>query len=215
MPKAKADAKSVELLKLIAQLRAHVDIHRIIALNVDALHGSEMSTAFIGYLQKSAHEALAIYICKIFESSGRNELNSIPGIIGSLSPLNLSEAQKRDFAAFGRMYGNHAIPVEVVSYLRATFGLFCGVHSDSLLRLKEFRDTIGAHSDSKAAIKALPSHAEFEILFSFANDFYRLIARAIHGFGPATIPRAVGPGFIKLMQLVGMQSPRFDFNADE
>lgn len=215
MPNPKTDAKNIELLKMVAQLRDHIDIHRVIGLNVGALHEAAMSTAFLGYLQKSAHEALALYICKIFESSGRNELNSIPGIIDSLPSLSLSEAQKRDFAAFGQKYGTHAPPREAVSYLRGTFGLFCGLHSEPLRRLRVFRDTIGAHSDSKAAIKALPSHAEFEVLFSFANDFYRLVAGSIHGVGPAVVPRAVGHGFVRLLKSVGVQSPRFDFDGDD
>jgi hypothetical protein len=86
----KTDKKNIELIKLLAQLRDHIDIHRIIGLNVDSLRNSDISNAFIGYLQKAAQESLAIYFCKIFESSTRNELNSIPGIIGSLPPTALS-----------------------------------------------------------------------------------------------------------------------------
>ena len=214
MRRLKPDAKNVELVKMIAQLRDHIDIHRVIGLNLEALRASNMSEALLGYLQKSAHEALAIYICKIFESSVRNELNSIPGIIESLPTLPLSDVQKRDFAAFGRKYGNHAPSSEAVSYLKGTFGLFCEVHSDSLRRLKLFRDTIGAHSDSKAAIKSLPSHDEFEAFFHFANDFYQLVARSINGVGPAVIPRKVGHGFIRLMESLGIPGARFDFEKD-
>lgn len=212
MHNPKADAKNIELLKLIGQLRDHIDIHRIIGLNLEALRQSEMSGALLGYLKKSAHEALATYICKIFESSGRNELNSIPGLIESLPATPLSDAQKRDFADFGRTYGNHAPPTEAKSYLKGTFGLFCGIHFDSLARLKLFRDTIGAHSDFKASIKFLPSHAEFENLFNFSNDFYRLIARSMHSIGPAVIPRAVGQGFLRLIESQGVKAPRFDFD---
>ena len=215
MRNSKADARNVELLKLIAQLRDHLDIHRIIGLNLGKLRESRMSAALLGYFQKSAHEALAIYICKIFESSARNELNSIPGIMESLPTLSLSDVQKRDFAAFGRKYGNHAPPTEAVSYLKGTFGLFGGMHSGSLRRLKLFRDSIGAHSDSKAAIKSLPSHAEFQSFFDFANDFYQLVAGYINGVGPAMIPRAVGHGFIRLMESLGAQGAKFDFDADD
>ena len=84
MMNPKTDSKNIELLKLVAQLRDHIDVHRIIGLNVAAMGASTISAALLGYLQKSAHEGLAIYICKIFESSNRNHLNSIPGIIESL-----------------------------------------------------------------------------------------------------------------------------------
>jgi len=81
----KTNRKNVQLVKLLGQLRDHIDIHRIIGLNVDAIRGRAMGGALLGYLQKSAHESLAIYICKIYESSARNDLNSIPGIIASLA----------------------------------------------------------------------------------------------------------------------------------
>ena len=83
----KTDKKNIEIIKLVAQLRDHIDIHRIIGLNVDSLQNSDISNAFIGYLQKAAQESLAIYFCKIFESSTRNELNSISGIVDSLPHL--------------------------------------------------------------------------------------------------------------------------------
>lgn len=36
----------------------------------------------------------------------------------------------------------------------------------------------------------LPSHAELETLFNFANDFYALITRSIHSVGPAGFERS-------------------------
>ena len=215
MHKKKADGKNSALIELVAQLRDHIDLHRIIGLNVAALRNSDISDAFLGYLQKSAHESLAIYICKIFESSTRNELNSIPGIIESLPLTHLGDKQKREFATFAKRYGNHSDPTEARSYLKGTFGLFCGIHSESLDRLKKFRDTIGAHSDSKAAIRSLPSHAEFEILFSFANDFYELVSDSISNVGPASIPRRAGRGFIRLIESMGVQAAKFDFDEEK
>jgi len=211
----KTDKKNIELIKLVAQLRDHIDIHRIIGLNVDSLRNSDISNAFIGYLQKAAQESLAIYFCKIFESSIRNELNSIPGIIDSLPPTALSVDQRSEFFAFGKKYGNGAEPTEAKSNLKETFGLFCGIHSRSLDRLKEFRDTIGAHSDSKAALDSLPSHAEFENLYSFAADFYGLVSRFIINADPAMVPRQACKGFVKLMESMGIKAPKFDFDADE
>jgi len=91
----KTDEKNIQLLRLLAQLRDHIDIHRIIGLNVGALREGQISGALLGYLQKSAHESLAIYICKIFESSTRNDLNSIPGIIESIPATPVSDVQGR------------------------------------------------------------------------------------------------------------------------
>ena len=154
MHKAKTDGKNIELLKLVAQLRDHIDLYRIIGLNVDALR-DPIGSALLGYLAKSAQESIAMYICKIFESSARNELNSIPGIIESLPSTPLSADQQREFAVFGERYGNHSDPIEQSSYLKGTLGHFCGIQSEPLAGLKEFRDKIGAHSDSTANIKFL------------------------------------------------------------
>jgi hypothetical protein len=209
------DIKNIELVKLIAQLRDHIDIYRIIGLNNAALRKTDVSSAFLGYFQKSAQESLAIYICKIFESSTRNELNSIPGIIESLPFIRLSVEQKREFAIFGKRYENHSEPIEAMPYLKGTLGLFCGLHFESLEQLKKFRDTIGAHSDSKAAINALPSLAEFEIFFSFARDFYGLVSRSICNVGPALVPRQAGPGFLRIIQALGVQAAKFDFDDEK
>jgi len=215
MRKTTTDDKNVELLKMISHLRDHIDIQRIIGLNAVALRNSNISRALLGHIQMSALDSTAIYICKIFEASARNELNSIPGIINSLARTPLSVKQKQDFSTFGRKYGNHLEPTEGKSYLDGTFGLFRGLHSASLNQLKEFRDTIGAHSDSTATIKVLPSHAEFESFFNFAYDFYALISRSINNVGPAHIPGKVGAGLRKLIETMGVKSAKFDFGPNE
>jgi len=209
------DKKNIELIKLIAQLRDHIDIHRVIGLNVDALCESGISNAFLGYLQKTAQESLAIYFCKIFESSTRYELNSISGIIDSLPSIALSAEQRAALIGFGKKHGNDADPTDAKSYLSETYRIFCGIHSGSLDRLKEFRDTIGAHSDSKAAIESLPSHAEFEILYSFAADFYGFVSRSLINTGPAMVPRRAGRGLVRLIESMGVRTSKFDFDADE
>lgn len=211
---SKTDARNIELVKLIAQLRDHIDVQRIIGLNVEALRDTGISNALLGYLQKTAHEASAIYFCKIFESSTRNELNSIAGIIDSIPQSALTDEQKREFSAFGRRYGNGAVPLEAKPYLKDTLSHVLDLHREAFGRLKEFRDTIGAHSDANASIKSLPSHAEFEALFQFASDFYQLVYRSINGVGPASIPRKVGRGLIRLMESMGARTPAFDFKEE-
>jgi len=212
---SKTDNKNIELLKLTSHLRDHIDVERIIGLNADALRRSDISAALLGHLQMSALDSLAICICKMFESSNRNELNSIPGIIASLAGMNLSENQREQFSVFGRKYGNRCEPVEGRSSLEGTFGLFCGVHSESLNRLKEFRDRFGAHSESRAAIKSLPPQAELECFFEFARDFYEIISRSVNNVGPAVIPRKVGHGLVRLIESMGVRPAKFYFDEED
>jgi hypothetical protein len=97
MDKTKTEGKNKALFELVAQLRDHIDIRYIIRWNYDALLNSDINRAFLAYLRTSAHESLAIYICKIYESpSTRNELNSIPGIIESLPLTPLTDTQVRE-----------------------------------------------------------------------------------------------------------------------
>jgi hypothetical protein len=212
---SKTDEKNIQLLKLLAQLRDHIDIHRIIGLNVGALREGRISDALLGYLQKAAHESLAIYICKVFEASTRNDLNSIPGIIDSIPATAVSDMQRLELAAFGKKYGQEVAAADAKSFLQDTFDRFRAAHAESLGRLKEFRDTIGAHSDYDADITSLPSHAEFEALFSFAKDFYEVVSHSIIKSGPAVIPRMVGRGFVKLIGSLGVPAPKFDFEDEE
>ena len=203
--------KSVELAKQLSMLRDHIDVHRIIGINFDALQQSDISPAFAGYLQATAHNSLAIGIRKLFEPSGRNDLNSIRGVIDTIEmPRPPSEALKA-LANFGAKYGNAASPDDVKAFLGATFDLFCVANSAALERLKVYRDTVGAHSEYKASRDALPSHAEFESLYSFAADLYGVVAREILGVVPAPIPRTTGLGLLRILESLGVTDPHFDF----
>jgi hypothetical protein len=212
---SKTDKKNIELSRLLYQLREDIDVERIIGLNVDALRDSEISNALGGYLQKTAQESLALYFRKIFELPDGHSLNSIPGIISSIPETPLSGDHVTAFLGFGGKYGNKANPSQAKSYLNKTFNQFRKRHSVSLKLLKNFRDTVGAHSDSDSNSKFLPSHDEFEKLYTFAVDFYNLVARYVISSGPATIPRGAGSGLVRLMKSMGIQNPKTDFDVNE
>lgn len=210
---SETDRKNIELSKLLYQIRADIDVERIIGLNVGGLRNSEISQALIWYLQKTAQESLALYFCKIFELPDGYSLNSIAGIIGSLPAMPVSGNQATAFVDFGRKYGNTKNPSEVKPYLMKTFNLFRKQYSVSLKMLKDFRDTVGAHSDSESNSEFLPSRDECEKLYSFAVEFYNLIARYVIKAGPAPIPRDVGNGLVRLMKSMGVQNPKIDFDV--
>jgi len=132
----KADKKNVELRRLVGHLRDHIDVYRIIGINHDALKESSISGVLLGHLQKSAHESAALIICKIFESSQRNDLNSISGVIESLRPTPIKGSQVTEFAVFGEKYGTCSKATEAKAFLLGTFGLFCGIHSRALDQFK-------------------------------------------------------------------------------
>jgi len=215
MRDTKTDSKSIALAKtLLLQLRGDIDLHRLIGLNIKGLRRSNISSALLRHIQKLAHGSIALCICKMFEDSKRNELDSIPAIIESLPSLRLSPEQIHKIEEFGLRYGNSSDLSDVKSYLRGTFGLFIGMHSITFERLKKYRDKIGAHSESNIQINSLPSHAEFEIIYSFARQFYEVVSRNIIDVGPAPIRGYVGKGFFKLMESMGLEDPLFDFQDE-
>jgi hypothetical protein len=212
---SKLDQKSIGLILILSRLRDAIDIHRIISANAKEIKETSVSQALFGYLQISALESVAICFCKVFEVERRNELKSIPGIIRALPSLALEPQQTDQFADFGRKYGNSGDPIDPKAFLQQTLEMFLSAHSDEISQFKEFRDTIGAHSDLDASRETLPSHAEFEALFAFALDFYELVAGAIIGVGPASPTRRVGRGLLKLLQSLGVPNPRSDFPAEQ
>jgi hypothetical protein len=59
------------------------------------------------------------------------------------------------------------------------------------------------------------AHAEFEALYGFAYDFYALVSDSVTGFGSATVPRGVGPGFVRLAESLGAETLKLDFDEDK
>lgn len=212
---SKTDKKNFQLRGQLVRLRHHIDVDRIIGLNVDAITSSKLSNELFGHLQNSAVEALAIHLCKIYESSQRNDLSSIPGIIESLTPTPVSTESRPRFEAFGRRYGDGAPVGDSKSLLQGTFGFFAGLHSAPLSQLRVFRDKIGAHAEYNARPAGLPTHAELEELYSFAYDFYAIVSRDIVGVSPAQLPSNVGKGLIALLNEFGLDGVQFDFPAEE
>lgn len=207
----KTDTKNIALARRVRQLRNDIDLHRLIGLNSKALKKSAISNSLLGHIQNLAHGSIAVCVCKIYEDPKRNELDSIPAIIESLPALGLTAEQQKKLSEFGTRYGNPSKLTDPRSYLKNTLSLFMGMHAAAFERMKKYRDKIGAHSESKATITSLPSHDEFEAFFSFAKDFYEIVSGAIIDAAPDETTGRVGKGFLKLMQSMGIDQPRFDF----
>lgn len=209
------DKKSIELVKQLARLRNHIDIQRIIGLNVPAIRESALSEALVGYIQVTALESLAMQIAKIYERNKEFELNSIPGVLDSLQEFDANPNQLAAIAVFGAKYENDENPESAHSHLRNTYRRFTNKHKRSFEMLRHFRNKFGAHSEHNAERKDLPSQFDFEVLFEFAYEFYHLVASSIVGVGPAEIPGKAGAGLIRLLGAAGLHNLRRDFEPDE
>jgi hypothetical protein len=204
------DPKNVALVKLVYRLRQDIDLYRVVGLNADSLRQAGVGVGFWSYLQQLAHESVALTICRIYEKEQRYPLNSIPSIINIL-PCECSIDEISAVLKFSRKFGTIKDVTSVREILAAVFESVCRDHAESLQKLKIYRDKFGAHSEDGAELKPLPSLAEFESLFEFANEFYRLVSDTLLGFGPAPIVETVGRSAVMVMARLGIQNPRFDF----
>ena len=208
---SKIDKKNRGLELLLKTFRDSIDLQRLIGLNHDELKASNIDSQFLGFIQYLAINSVAMCVCKIYEDSKHHELDSIPSIIKSLPKTsNLTSKQQQKLIKFGKQYGISSKPTELKSYLKGTLGLFLGLHSEEFEMFRIYRNKIGAHKDSKKARLQLPSDIEFEAFFSFAKNFYEIVAEIIIKTVPTRFNKKTGEALIKLMETMGIENPRED-----
>ena len=216
MARTHLDRKNVALGTLIYRLRQGIDVYRIIALNAGAakrLGGHKVSGAFFGYVQLLSLESIALTICKIFDYENPKKpyrVNSIDGIMVRIAKHKFTAVQFKQVECFGRAHGNAAC-ADPVEFLRDTASSFRKQHAVALKLLRDFRNQQAAHSQLGAKFKNLPSIDEFELIFDFANDFYRLISDGILNVGPASFAPHAGTGLLNTFKNLGLTDAQFDF----
>jgi len=206
-PTAKVDQKTGHLATLVYRLRQDIDLYRVVGLNAAAIKKYGISQAFWGQVQMHAHESVSLTVCKIFEAEKRNDLNSIPGIIGAL-PESVTAIQRARVEAFGRTYGVTSSCVAVRPYLNGVYAVFTAGVDEALEMLKTYRDQYGAHSQYRPTpMPSGPSLDEFD----FAYRFYCLAREHFADTSPALMGRHVGFGTTKVLEQLGIRKPKFDF----
>lgn len=217
MTRTHLDRKNVELGKLIYRLRQAIDVHRIVGLNTAAarrLGGHKISGYLLWYVQLLALESIPLTICKIFDYENPKKpykLNSISGVMARLAKHKYTAIHAKNVERFGRRYGNTAACSEPAAFLNDTIAVFRRTHRDALRRMRQFRNQFVAHSQFGAKIETLPSIDEFEAIFDFCADFYKLIGAGILDIGPAAFPPHVGTGLLHTLRNLGLTDAQFDF----
>lgn len=217
MPRTHLDRKNLNLAKLLYRLRQSIDVYRVIGLNTAAakqMGAESISPAFFGYCQEVAQDEIALGVCKIFEyeKRGGHKANSISGVMARLDKHRFTAIQAKNVERFGQKYGNKATCTKPTEYLRDTVRAFKKQHERSLQRLRDFRNQYVAHSQFDAKkVKSLPSLDEYEAIFDFAADFYRLVSGGILNIGPAFISPRAGMGVLHTLKKLGLTDAKFDF----
>jgi hypothetical protein len=207
------DQRNIQLSKLIYQLKQDLELYRVIGLNTAQLKEHGGSNNFWAHIQHLAQQSIGLTVCKIYESKKRNDLNSIPGIIGALDSTLPTPAQ-REVEKFGRKFLGEKFPGHEPN-LKNIFDVFCSTNKSSLDALKTFRDKIGAHSEHIFSMESLPSIESFESLLGFAESFYCVVSESILGIGPARFDSHIGKGALRVMRKLGIEDPTFDFDEPE
>ena len=212
MARTKLDRKTSELGKLVFRLRQDIDVARIIGLNVRGLRKLDVGRVFFGYSQVAAVESIAIGICKIYEKvSPPFDPNCIEAVLIRLEKYSLSPLQAKAIERFGRKYGNVLACKDPHDFLRKTLSDFRAQHAPALKSLRTFRNKAAAHSEFGFKRVSLPSHNEFEALFAFAEDFYRLVHDSVNGVGPALMSSTVGSSLHKVIIRLGVTKAAYHF----
>lgn len=223
MARTHLDRKNVALAGTIHRLRQAIDVYRVIGINVTEARRLGLSTAFFGYVQEVSLDMVALTVCKIFEyekprkpgkAKKPHQIVSIHGVTARLERHKYTAAQTKSIARFGLKYGNKDACVHPTPFLNDTITGFKLKHQETLRRLRDFRNQRVAHTQfggTRNRFKRLPSLDEFEAVFDFSEDFYRLISDGILNIGPALIGRQSGMGLVRTLKALGVTEARFDF----
>jgi len=163
------DRKNIELAKTLFSLRHDLDVHCLIGVNASQLNQNRPGKFFFGHISMRSLESIILAICKVYEDEKRNELNSIQGVLNSLSAQTPAlQADQKDVRSFISQYGGPSEAIELLTALQKTFDQFKARHATDIDRFKRARDKIVAHSEFRAMRDPLPSFDVMEKNFSFS-----------------------------------------------
>ncbi len=149
------DEKNIALVGMIYRLRQNIDIHRLIGMHVSELKEVKTPQKFLAHVQQLALSSLVIDFCKIYEFEARYPLNSISGIIKSLSSARCSENQIKEARIYSSKYGIKNVDQELVPCLHKAYDAFSSQHKKSLSSLtrRERRAFCSSSSEIPAEVE--------------------------------------------------------------
>jgi len=217
MARTHLDRKNVKLGSLIYRLRQAIDVLRVIGLNVNGakrIGGHIISIKFLWFVRLLTLESIPLTICKIFDRENLTKgwkRNSIYGVMARLTKHRYTPIQAKNVERFGRKFGNVNPCSNPTAFLNQTIELFTAAHKDAFVCMRKFRNEHAAHSEFGAKRENLPSIDEFEAIFDFSAEFYKLIGAGILDIGPASFPPDAGMGLWRMLKNLGLTDADFDF----
>jgi hypothetical protein len=134
------DQKNIELAKILFSLRHDLDVHCLIGVDASEINKNSSGKFLFGHLAMRVLESIVLAICKVYEDKKRYELNSIQGVLNSLSQkapsLRADEPAVRDFVS---QYGGPLGATDLLNALQETFDRFKGKYAAELERFNRCR----------------------------------------------------------------------------
>ncbi len=202
------DDKNIGLAKILFSLRHDLDLHCLMGLNAVEINRTYPGKFVLPHMAMRVLDSIVLAICKIYENERGYELNSIQGVLNSLSQKGLGErmhdSNVRDFL---RRYDGPAEYKNILAALQTTVDAFKKNYGAELERFKIARDKVVAHSEHQANINTLPSFDTMEKLFFFGADFYVVVSNSFVGCGPDDLKnrREIKRDFERLLAIMGIR----------
>ena len=197
------DLRTDELGKAVYDLRQHIDIQRIIGLNVDAMKRAGASESLWGYFQQQAKISIAIVTSAIYEKRSKDfVLSSLPAIILDLDDAGFPSSDNQAFEKLVKVHGGK-LKKTAKETVRAAYGAICSRHRASLKQLADIRNKRACHLELGWKTDWMPSCDEMEKLWDFANDIYRLLHLEYNDVGASLDVEAGGNGLAQDNEGVG------------
>ncbi len=210
------DNKNIGLSRLIFDLKQSMDLRMLIGLNATKIN-KKAGKSFFGYVQKLALENIALSICKIFEKTKRNKINSITSIIDFINSNPATPKYSEQIESFIDQYGEKMVKKnQYGGPLKKILEKFKEDNKGDYSKFKEIRDSRVAHSqDMSEGTKLLvPSYDAMEKFLNFASEFYSMIHESFIGGSPVDheSDRKIFRGAITILEHLGHQNIKTEFN---
>jgi hypothetical protein len=215
--KNNVDERNFDLFRIVFNLKRGLDVHRLIAVNADAINSAGAGKSFFAYTQTLAIESCVVNICKLVEKEKRSySLNSIPGIIKFLRDEDMQPRNTDQINIYLQKNGEECVKGKEITALEKIFDKFNTEHETEVERLKTLRDKRIAHAEDILVERktAISSYAIMERFLRFGYEFYAMIQETYVESGPIILEanNKVANGLVSLLELKGIKDIKRDFN---
>jgi hypothetical protein len=217
----KLDDKLIELSKNLFEIKANLDLYKILRINAPEIGAIGRGKYFFAHMRKLCLDSYILGICKVFEIEKDRELNSLPSILKTVKhykPQN--ERPLLDFINEHRdLLGEQKEITEnnLLADVGKIYDMFCRKYFVDD-KIKKVRDKVVAHSEYMEDVmrpKDIQSYDLLEKFLFFAIDIYSAIHRA-YGIVPHPLKndKSVVSSMCGVLEKLGVNNIKIKFEDE-